>query len=85
MNAPRAVVFLIGPDWTKGPSRPKPYPSKLKPESWRPQRAIPQLDRETLRRRVRDFRQATQAQAETLRETGRRFRAAMREAATHGL
>jgi hypothetical protein len=71
MNAPHAVVFLIGPDWTKGSSRPNPYPSKPKPESWRPARAIPSWDKQMLKRRVDEFRKATQAQAEALRESGR--------------
>jgi hypothetical protein len=81
MNAPHAVVFLIGPDWTKGSCRPKPYPSKLKPERWRPARAIPQLDREALKRRVEELRRTTRPQVEALRESGRRFRLAMRQTA----
>jgi hypothetical protein len=55
------------------------YPSKPKPEGWRPARAIPQLDYEALKRRVEDMRRTTRSQVEALREAGRRFRATMRE------
>jgi hypothetical protein len=69
MNAPHAVVFLIGPSWVKG-ARPK-YPSPPKPESWRPLRTIPSWDKQLLKRRVDEFRKAAQPQVEALREAGR--------------
>jgi hypothetical protein len=81
MNAPVQIVLVPYPaaGSPKEAQRPKPvYPSKPKPEGWRPARAIPQLDREALRRHVEELLQTTRPQVEALREAGRRFRAAMR-------
>jgi hypothetical protein len=72
MSAPlQAIVWLIGPDWSKGSKPPPRRPATPRPAPWRPQRSIPSWDKEALHRRVEEMRRATRAQVEAMRLAGR--------------